>query len=133
MDWILSPAKKGDIIRVKVRFYHHYGLFVSEEEIIQFGHRDNTGTDPKDIEVLITDIGEFAGGQEVQTAKLTAAEKRSRRSVKDTVTYAREQLGRKGYDILHNNCEHFVNECVFAKPHSNFVEEVRKSLRERLR
>jgi len=133
MDWIVSTPKAGDIIRVKVRFYHHYGLFVSEDEIIQFGRRDNTGADPRDIRVMITDINGFAEGGEVETAKLSAEEKRSRRSVRNTLAYAREQLGRDGYDILHNNCEHFVNECVFGEARSNFVDNVRRSLREKLK
>ena len=133
MDWIIAAPKKGDIIRVKVRFYHHYGLFVSDEEAIQFGARDNAGTDPKEIAVITTDIDGFAEGAQVETARLTSTEKRSRRSPAAAVNYARAQLGRTGYDILHNNCEHFVNECVFGKPHSAFVENVRKSLREKLR
>lgn len=133
MDWIIAPPKAGDIIRVKVRFYHHYGLFVSAEEVIQFGARDNSGIDAADIRVLTTDIATFAGGGEVETARLDRAEKHRRRSVKETVAYARAQLGRDGYHILHNNCEHFVNECVFGKPHSDFVENARKSLREKLK
>ena len=133
MDWITAAPKAGDIIRVKVRFYHHYGLFVSDEEIIQFGARDNTGVDPESIAVIVTDIDGFAEGGEVETAKLSREEKRRRRSVRSTISYAKEQLGRRGYDILHNNCEHFVNECVFGTPHSDFVENVRKSLREKLR
>jgi len=132
MDWIVSTPKAGDIIRVKVRFYHHYGLFVSEDEIIQFGRRDNTGADPRDIRVMITDINGFAEGGEVETAKLSAEEKRSRRSVRNTLAYAREQLGRDGYDILHNNCEHFVNECAFGEHHSSFVQGVRDMLRKKL-
>lgn len=133
MDWIVAAPKTGDVIRVKVRFYHHYGLFISEEEIIQFGARDNTGVAPDAIAVITTDIDGFAGGGEVETAKLSREEKRRRRCVKDTVAYAKAQLGRTGYDILHNNCEHFVNECVFGTPHSDFVESVRKSLREKLK
>lgn len=133
MEWVFAPAKAGDIIRVRVRFYHHYGIFVSEDEVIQFGARDNSGIDPKEIRVLTTDISAFAGGEQVQCAKLSSSEKKQRRSVKETIEYARGQLGRDGYDILHNNCEHFVNECVFARAHSNFLEEVRKAVRERLR
>ncbi len=133
MDWTFDTPRAGDIIRVKVRFYHHYGIFASEDEVIQFGARDNTGLDPKDIRVITTDIAAFAGGEELQTARLDRGEKKRRRSAEATLAYARAQLGRDGYDILHNNCEHFVNECVFGEPHSTFLEDVRKSLRERLK
>lgn len=133
MDWTFNAPKAGDIIRVKVRFYHHYGIFVSEDEVIQFGARDNTGMDPKDIRVIATDIAAFAGGEELETAKPDASEKRRRRSASAIVAYAREQLGRDGYDILHNNCEHFANECVFGEARSSFLDNVRKSLREKLK
>lgn len=133
VEWTFSAPKAGDIIRVAVRFYHHYGIFVSEDEVIQFGARDNSGIDPKEIQVISTDIADFAAGNLVQTACLSHEEKKRRRSTKETVAYARSQLGRDGYDILHNNCEHFVNECVFGEPHSDFLENVRTALRERLK
>ena len=31
---------------------------------------------------------------------------------------AKERLGEKGYNIISNNCLHFVNECVFNKHYS---------------
>ena len=133
MNWCAEAPCKGDIIRVPMRFYHHYGIYVSDDEVIQFGARDNTGTDPKDIRVIATDIAAFAEGQEVERAKLDREERHRRRKTDAIVTYARGQLGRDGYDILHNNCEHFVNECVFGEPASSFLDTVRRQIREKIR
>jgi predicted phosphohydrolase len=35
-------------------------------------------------------------------------------------------------DILHNNCEHFVNECAFGEHNSEFLSSVRNKLRKKL-
>jgi len=42
------------------------------------------------------------------------------------------KIGTGGYHILHNNCEHFVNECVFGEARSSFVDNVRNSIRKKI-
>ena len=132
MDWILTPPSEGDIVRVKVKFYYHYGIYVSNNEIIQFGLPDNSDTAPDDIEVIATDIKTFLNGGNLETAKLSTKEKLTRRSKKDTIKYAREHIGQKGYNILHNNCEHFATECVFRKPQSAILNNVRTEINTKL-
>ena len=39
----------------------------------------------------------------------------------------------RSIDILHNNCEHFVNECAFGKSNSRFLDDVREKLRQKLK
>ena len=34
------------------------------------------------------------------------------------------QLGRGGYNIISNNCEHFANECLFGTKESEQVNEI---------
>ena len=44
MNWEpVAPVKSGQIIRTKVSFYYHYGIFVSDDEIIQFGLPNDPG------------------------------------------------------------------------------------------
>ena len=50
----------------------------------------------------------------------------------EIVRIALSRLGEGGYDILHNNCEHFVNDCAFGKPTSTFLQDVREKLRAKL-
>ena len=100
--------------------------------MIQFGLPDNTGLDPDSIAVITTDMQTFLHGGMLETAKLSFAEKRKRRSPEKTIRYAHEQLGRTGYNILHNNCEHFVNECVFGVAESTLVDSTREEIRKRI-
>lgn len=106
------------MIRTKVDFYYHYGIYVDDETVIQFGPPDGASRDPDEIEVISTDIDIFRNGGEVETAKLDLSERLKRNSADKTVEIARSRIGEKGYNILHNNCEHFANECVFGAPHS---------------
>lgn len=129
MIWTTQAPKMGDIIRVKVKFYHHYGIYLDDEHVVQFGLPDNTGLDPETIAVTVTDMDGFRMGKEPETAKLTPMEKLKRHSPKKTKELALGRVGETGYNILHNNCEHFVNECVFGKHESSFVAGVRTEIR----
>lgn len=133
MEWSFeTPTKAGQIIRTKVSFYYHYGIFVSEDEIIQFGLPTDPQKEAAQIKVLVSDISTFLGGGQVETAVLDANEKRTVRKNADIVKIARSRIGEGGYDILHNNCEHFVNDCAFGKAESSFVNNVREKLRKKL-
>ena len=56
MRWMEKMPVCGDIIRTKVQFYHHYGIFVSEQEVIQFGLPDDPFRPAEEIKVLTSDI-----------------------------------------------------------------------------
>lgn len=127
MKWELILPQKGDIIRVCVADFHHYGIYVSDDEIIQFGLSPvrNVGLKECDIRVLSSDIETFLNGGFLEVAVLDWVEKKSRLSVDETVRRAREKLGEGGYSLLHNNCEHFVNYCVFDKGSSVDADRVK--------
>ncbi len=129
MDWGIDPPKAGDIIRVKVRFYHHYGIYTGEETVVQFGLPDNTGIDPETIKVMESDLADWAQYGPAETAVLTKEEKKKRRAPKEAVAIARSRIGEGGYNILHNNCEHFATDCVLGEKTSNFLDEVRQKIR----
>ena len=131
MNWEFKEPKMGDMIRTKIKFYHHYGIFVDEQTVVAFGMPDNSGVDPETIEVLTTDVVTFMHGSTLETAVLDRKERYDRRSPKETVDYAMSQLGRKGYHIL-NNCEHFTNECIFGESKSSFVDSVRDEIRKKM-
>ena len=132
MQWVADTPKAGDMVRVKVKFYHHYGIFVDEQTVVQFGLPDNSGMEPEEIAVLTTDIQTFLQGGFLERAKLDRKERSLRRSPEETVAYALSKVGTKGYHILDNNCEHFANECLFREARSSFVEDVRAKIREKL-
>lgn len=128
MRWWPTACKKGDMIRVRMGAICHYGIFVSESEVIQFGP---TPASPQyrangDLRVIATDINAFACGAIVEVAAPETAEERRRFSAGKTIKLARARLGQGGYDLIHNNCEHFVYECVYGVRRSTQAEEVRR-------
>lgn len=132
MEWTESEPKFGDIIRTKVTFYHHYGIFVDENKVIQFGERDNVYSPANEIKVLTTNIYDFLKGGELEVAVFDREERKKKRNAKEIVAIAEQRIGEGGYDILHNNCEHFVNECTFGEHTSAFLQNVRIKLRKKL-
>lgn len=131
MKWSDKTPEFGDMIRVKVKFYYHYGIFVDENTVVQFGMPDNTNTPPDDIAVITTDINTFSNGEFVEKADPDRTEKKRRNSPEITVKAALSRVGEKGYNILNNNCEHFANECYFGEKKS-FLDEVREKIRHKL-
>lgn len=128
MKWILGEPKSGDMIRVKAGTIHHYGVFVSDSEVIQFGLAPNArpGLKDSDIEVLATDIDTFLAGQFLEVAEFDRKEKKNHPTPEEAVAKARARMGEKGYHILYNNCEHFAYECVSGKHYSEQVDGVRE-------
>ena len=133
MEWTCDSPKMGQIIRTRVSFYYHYGIFVSADEVIQFGLPTDPGKSADQIKVLVSDIYTFLNGGELETAKPTLAEKKTMRKPEEIIKTARSRIGEGGYDILHHNCEHFVNECAFGKSNSRFLDDVREKLRQKLK
>lgn len=132
MRWSEQQPQRGDIVRVRVKFYYHYGIYADDERVIQFGLPDNSGTDPDKIAVLVTDMDTFRRGGSPETAVLERKERAKRRKPEETVAYALSRVGEKGYHILHNNCEHFVNECVFGTSQAPAIQSLREKLRAKL-
>ena len=132
LQWVEKVPAPGDIVRTKVRFYYHYGIFVSEEEIIQFGLPGDPGRPAEEIRVLASDVAAFLQGGEMEVAQPDAKDRKAMRTPEQIVALARQRLGEGGYDILHNNCEHFVNDCAFGVPVSSFLQGVREKLRKKL-
>ena len=128
MKWEPVQCRAGDMIRIRLGSLYHYGIFVSEDEVIQFGLPPTAENRAKEGEpsVLATDIDVFACGCIVETAVLDRSESKRRLPAEETVSRARAAIGKGGYNIIHNNCEHFVNECVFGEARCLQAEDVRR-------
>ncbi len=127
MKWELKNPSSGDMVRVKLGGIYHYGVFVSEDEIIQFGLAPSARAMLKDseIEVCVSNVDDFLIGGFLETATLDKKENKKRRKPKETVAFARARLGEKGYNILYNNCEHFAYECVMGEKRCEQADTVR--------
>ncbi|MBO7520584.1 MAG: lecithin retinol acyltransferase family protein, partial [Clostridia bacterium] len=105
MNWQPGKCKPGDVIRVNLGILHHYGIFVSEDEVIAFGlppipenRRPQT-----EVTVLSTDIDTFACGKIVEIASFTKEEKAKKFSPGEITARARARIGESGYNLIHNN------------------------------
>lgn len=129
MKWEMKEACYGDIVRVSLGTIYHYGIFVSEEEVIQFGLPPTPNRKPEDVEVLSAPVSDFLAGGFLEVGCPEGREKKRRRTPRETVSAARKRLGERGYDILRNNCEHFANECAFGEKFSSMTESLRAKFR----
>lgn len=129
MKWSPGECLRGDMIRVRLGSIYHYGVFVSEDEVIAFGlppierFKDN----PRRLVVCATDIDVFSCGEIVERAvPEDRAEKRKMNPPDRAVSLAKSRIGETGYDLLYNNCEHFATECVFGERRCTEEEDARK-------
>ena len=127
MKWQLKTPRFGDMIRVQAGQFYHYGIYVGDEEIIQFGETPDATHSllDADIRVCTSDINGFLKGGFLEVASLSLSERLKAAPPKEVVARARKELGTGGYDVLANNCEHFANNCVFGRKTSEQVDVVR--------
>jgi hypothetical protein len=122
--WQLIEAKKGDQIRVKVGSFYHHGIFIDDDNVVQFGRTTFLVDDPKLITVEKVSINEFLNSGFLEVRVFTKAELKKKNSVDEVVNLALSKLGEDGYDILKNNCEHFCNWCLFNEKVSDQIEKI---------
>lgn len=133
MKWVLKEMKPADMVRVPSGSFYHYGICVDEDTIIQFGESVvNPLVNPDEVEVNQTDIGDFLRGRFAEVAEYDKKELKRKKSPEQIIAYAKGCIGKKGYHILYNNCEHFANECVFGDHKSTQTEDFRDAFCKKL-
>lgn len=114
--WSLRKPILGDIIRIDInKDYHHYGIYVSDDEVIQYGLAKDILKPNNLVSVLKSNINDFRMNKFVEVREYTFIEKLKKNKPSKVIALARARLGEMKYDIINNNCSHFVNECVFNK------------------
>ena len=131
MNWALKSPAFGDIVRVKNGSFYHYGIYATDTEIIQFGLIPSRRAEIKDadIEVCVTDVEGFLDGGIIEVGECEEDDIAKKRSPEAVVTYARERIGVKGYNIIHNNCEHFAFDCLLGERRCQQEAVVREHFR----
>ena len=126
MKWSPSDCSPGDMVRVRIGSVYHYGIFVSDEEVIAFGMPPlpKYAEDPNRFIVCSTDADVFCAGQIIEVGIMDRKERKKRFPPEETVRRARARLGEDGYHLIRNNCEHFAYECVFGERRSLQEEAV---------
>lgn len=129
MKWSLRQIRSGDMVRVKSGSFYHYAICVSENSVVQFGDSVvNPRVDPETVCVYETGIDDFLKGRFAEVADFDKNELKKRFSDKQIIENALSRIGEKGYHFLHNNCEHFANECVFGEHKSSQLDALRNDI-----
>lgn len=128
MDFVIKEPKKGDIVKVLIsNNIYHYGIYLGDDLVIEYGSaKDVLKTNKEDVKVQISSMIDFLDGKNVLVGKLSLMEKLKRNSVNKTIEIAKSRIDEKKYDLINNNCEHFVYECVFNKHYSSQTESFKK-------
>ena len=131
MKWIMKEPKRGDMIRVASGSIYHFGIYVSDDEVIQFGLAPSQRAVLRDseVEVLSSDIYTFLAGGFLEVCEFDRKERKKNRKPDEVIAYARSKIGMRGYNIIYNNCEHFANECISGKPSCEQADRVREMFR----
>jgi len=117
----LSLPKFGDhLVTPKIGYYHH-GIYVGDEKVVHYsGLAEGFNSGP--IEELSLD--KFKNGKKFEIKPHPNC-KRSRQEI---VQKARSRVLEKEYDLIFNNCEHFVNWCIYNVNESKQVGAVGKTI-----
>ena len=94
----------------------HYGVVVGYDDVVHF----NLNVDIAKITIIRTDLKQFKGiGTSLQICSMSEFHKKydEEEIVKRAISAVGTDFG--GYNLLHNNCEHFANWCVSGEKFCN--------------
>lgn len=131
-SWKVSDPYPGAMLRIKMNDFYHYGIYVGNDEVVQFGLPYSGSTPQNDIKVIKTSFSLFCDTPFFEVREYSLKEKIKKKKDDEIVKFALSAVGMGGYDIVYNNCEHFVNECVFGEHKCQTVDEARKEVLKRL-
>lgn len=109
--------ERGDHLISPRTGYSHHGLYLGRNKVIHytgFSHGRHKGV------IAITSLAEFCQGEsftvQIYPFRLYSHEESAQRAL--------TRLGEDWYDILLNNCEHFVTWCILGIHHSQQVSRL---------
>ncbi|GHU14335.1 hypothetical protein FACS1894161_4930 [Spirochaetia bacterium] len=116
----------GDVIYADRGKYCHYGIYAGNGRVIH--HAANSRDFGFNIAVRETSFERFAKGDKVFVYEIPL--NNMRYSGAETLRRARSQIGKRDFNLLFNNCEHFAMWCKTGKRHSNQVEDTGQEIAE---
>lgn len=134
MRWIKTDYQVGDMLRISVGRIFHYGVYIGDDKVVQFGeppiesliYRDNAS-----VKVCVASVEEFSCGRDIEVAFADDDDNLIKRRSDDVVKTALSRVGEGGYSIIHNNCEHFAYECVYGVRRCTQTDGMRNEWRSR--
>ena len=100
MKWEPTDCKTGDMVRIRLGSIYHYGVFLSEDEVVQFGYPPIPEFSEQNavVTVVAVDIDTFSCGHIVEVAVLDRKEKKKRLPPEKTAEIARARIGKDRRD-----------------------------------
>ena len=127
--WTVREIRPGDILRVNTGRYYHFGIYIGDGAVIHFAGPDpHTLTDASKAAVRKDSLERFSMGKSLEVRDYSLKEKLRKNAPRKVIDTAVSMLGQTGYDIIYNNCEHFVNKCVFGVAYSAQIDKMRGML-----
>ena len=149
----INEVENGDVIKVNRGLYDHYGVFVKDKQHVIHYTGENGPNDFNGI-VRETSLSEFLNGANdfivcrfpEKIEQLTFLDNRNLLSdlwqkIKElklknyhlysgdeTVSRARNEIGKRKYNLLCNNCEHFAIWCKTGLRESSQVNKIIETL-----
>jgi hypothetical protein len=113
LNYLFDKLSIGSILFVDNYFvglntYQHYGVYIGNGKVIHFAPLEGQEISFENGIIHETTLEKFLNGRTLQVE--TNIERKF--SENEIIQRARSRLGEKGYDLLTNNCEHFVRWCV---------------------
>lgn len=105
MTYEYKEPLKGDVIRINIGLYHHYGLYFDDNNVLEFGDPLNKNVEDNDIHLI--SLKEFSRGKNIEVRKVLSF--RKIRKIQDIEAYSKEVIGLKNYSFQDNNCLDLVN------------------------
>ena len=106
----------GDHLVTPRTVYTHHGLYVGDDSVI---HYSGLANDNADGDIEIVSLAKFANQKEVYV-RTHIPRNYSR---EESIDRAYSRLGEDKYNVLFNNCEHFVNWCIDGEHKSEQVDQ----------
>lgn len=105
----MSNYSKGDHLVTNIDitgFTEHHGLYIGKGQVIHLTEEDR--------KVVQTCLYSFSNGNDIRVKQHAPNPDRA-------INRAKNKLGKRGYNLVSNNCEHFVNHCIKGKQTSNQI------------
>jgi hypothetical protein len=130
-QWAYKKPVRADHLRVfreGIVSYNHHGIYVSDKEVIHFTGRDGDNITGSNNQVIKTKLSEFLKGGILEVKVYNSDEIADLYPPDVIVQHARSSIGKMGYNVIFNNCEHFTNWCTLGRFKSRQIEDKLKSL-----
>lgn len=116
---IILPKLGSHLVTPRTAYTHH-GIYIGEERVIHYsGLSDGLQSGP--VEEL--SLNKFKNGQNF-TVKLHPDANFTENEI---ICRAKKRLNEKNYNLFYNNCEHFINYCIYNIKSSEQVGAVLKT------